>query len=155
LQESLDALAQFGLPIRVTEFNMPGQRSKFYKDKSIKISQEEELQKAKDIVDYYRICFAHPAVEGILMWGFWEGANWIKVSSLYHRDWSPTPSLKAYQELIFKEWNTSTSVILDENGVAEIRAFYGEYKISDTQNELYVSMDKNEGSKSVQLTPAK
>jgi endo-1,4-beta-xylanase len=36
--------------------------------------------------DYYRICFAHPAVAGILMWGFREGANWIPVSSLYWRD---------------------------------------------------------------------
>ena len=28
------------------------------------------------------------------MWGFWEGANWIPVSSLYRRDWSPTPAAK-------------------------------------------------------------
>ncbi len=63
--------------------------------------QEEEL-KAKELVDYYKICFAHPAVEGILMWGFWAGANWIPVSSLYNRDWSPTPAAEAYYNLIFK-----------------------------------------------------
>jgi len=28
------------------------------------------------------ICFAQERVEGILMWGFWEGANWIPASSL-------------------------------------------------------------------------
>ena len=31
LRNALDELAQFNLPIRVTEFNFPGQRSKFYR----------------------------------------------------------------------------------------------------------------------------
>ena len=31
LKESLDSLGQFGLPIRITEFNIPGQSSKYYK----------------------------------------------------------------------------------------------------------------------------
>jgi len=30
LQKALDRLAEFKLPIRVTEFNFPGQRSKYY-----------------------------------------------------------------------------------------------------------------------------
>ena len=37
------------LRYRITEFNLPGQRSKYYKDRSINITDEEELQKAKDI----------------------------------------------------------------------------------------------------------
>ena len=151
LKESLDSLGQFGLPIRITEFNIPGQRSKYYKDKSIKITEEEELQKAKEIADYYRICFAHPAVEGILMWGFWEGANWIKASSLYHRDWSPTPALKTYQDLIFKEWNTTITVSLDTKGEALVSAFYGDYKITSGQNESYISLEKERGNKEVRL----
>ena len=80
LKRALDSLTQFNLPIRVTEFNLPGQRSKYYNNRNLEMTASEEEQKAKDIVDYYRICFAHPAVEGILMWGFWEGANWIPQS---------------------------------------------------------------------------
>lgn len=151
LTETLDSLAQFGLPIRITEFNLPGQRSKYYKDKSIKISAEEELQKAKDIVDYYKICFAQPQVEGILMWGFWAGANWIKASSLYNRDWSPTPALEAYQELIFKEWWTNETVKLDENGKAEIDAFFGDYKIKAGGKEILLTLEKIEGSKEIKI----
>ena len=30
LQKSLDVLSQFKLPIRITEYNFPGQRSKYY-----------------------------------------------------------------------------------------------------------------------------
>ena len=130
LQKALDELAQFNMPIRITEFNMPGQRSKYYQKRDLEMTAEEEQQKAKDIVEYYTICFAQPAVEGILQWGFWAGANWIPQSSLYNRDWSPTPALKAYQELIFKTWWTDEKVTLDKNGEAEISAFYGTYKIS-------------------------
>ncbi len=151
LKESLDSLGQFGLPIRITEFNLPGQRSNFYKDKSVKLTEEEEFQKAENIADYYRICFAHPAVEGILMWGFWEGANWIKASSLYNLDWSPTPALKTYQDLIHKEWNTNISVILDEKGEARVPAFYGDYKITSGKKEVKVSLKKETGSMDIVL----
>lgn len=96
-------LQQFNLPIRITEFNTPGQRSKYYKHRELQTTQDEELQKAKDLVDYYTICFASPHVEGILMWGFWEGDNWIPQSSLYKRDWTPTAALSAYQNLIFEK----------------------------------------------------
>ncbi len=151
LKESLDSIAQFGLPIRITEFNIPGQRSKYYKDKSLVMTHEEELQKAKDIVDYYRICFAHPYVEGILMWGFWEGRNWIKVSSLYNKDWSPTPALESYQKLIFNEWWTESSVTLDENGKAEISAFYGDYNITEGTWETLVSLKKEKGKINIKI----
>ncbi|MCF8226420.1 MAG: endo-1,4-beta-xylanase [Bacteroidales bacterium] len=151
LQESLDSLATFGLPVRITEFNIPGQRSKFYRNKSLEITEEEELQKAKELEDYYRICFANPAVEGILMWGFWEGANWIPVSSLYRMDWSPTPALQTYQDLIFEEWNTSVTLQLDEDGNAAVPAFFGKYRITSGDNEMEISLRKLEGSLSIEL----
>jgi endo-1,4-beta-xylanase len=130
LRNALDSLALFKLPIRITEFNMPGQRSKYHIEKILKMTPQEEQLKAKEIVDYYRICFAHPAVEGILMWGFWEGANWIPVSSLYRRDWSPTPAADAYNNLIFKEWWTKKSGTTAKDGVFSTPAFYGKYKVT-------------------------
>ena len=60
LRHALDALAEFGLPIRITEFNMPGQRSSFYRRRDLKLTPEQEQAKAKALTDYYRICFAHP-----------------------------------------------------------------------------------------------
>ena len=99
LKRSLDSLAVFKLPIVVTEFNMPGQRSNYYRENIRTMTPEEEAVKAVDLVDYYSICFAHPAVDGILMWGFWAAANCIPVSFLYNRDWSATPAAEAYQDL--------------------------------------------------------
>lgn len=130
LRKALDSLAIFGLPVKITEFNMPGQRSKYHRERILVMTPEEEAQKATEMVDYYKICFAHPAVDGILMWGFWERANWIPVSSLYKADWSPTPAAHAYQDLIFKEWWTKTSGTAGRNGSFSAPAFYGKYKVT-------------------------
>lgn len=151
LKRALDSLARFNLPIRVTEFNIPGQRSKYYNKRDLKMTDEEEQQKATDLVDYYRICFAHPAVEGILMWGFWEGANWIPQSSLYKRDWSPTPAATAYQNLIFKDWWTKTEGKTNAKGELSAPAFYGKYKVTVNGIEKNIGLTKNEGKKVVEF----
>jgi GH35 family endo-1,4-beta-xylanase len=130
LRRALDQLAQFNLPIRVTEFNMPGQRSRYSEDRSLRLTDDQEQAKARALADYYRICFAHPRVEGILMWGFWEGANWIPASSLYRRDWTPLPALGAYRDLVFGQWWTRWRGRTDAQGRCEIRAYYGKYRVT-------------------------
>src|SRR5690606_35778505 len=42
LRRALDSLAVFGLPIRITEFNMPGQRSRYHVEKITTMTPEEE-----------------------------------------------------------------------------------------------------------------
>ncbi|MGB4293146.1 MAG: endo-1,4-beta-xylanase [Bacteroidales bacterium] len=149
LQRALDSLAIFGLPIRITEFNMPGQRSKYYREKINTMTPEEEELKAKELVDYYRICFAHPAVEGILMWGFWEGANWIPVSSLYRRDWTLTPAANAYRDLIFREWWTNITGKTGRDGSFSTKAFYGKYRVTVNGSSREIELRKAEGRATV------
>ncbi len=148
LRNSLDVLSQFKLPIRITEFNFPGQRSKYYRDaeaRKIQLSPEEEQAKAAALKDFFRICFAHPAVTGIMMWGFWEAANWIPQSSLYKRDWTPTPAAAAYEDLVLKQWWTRWSGTTDARGRAEIRAFFGKYKVSVEGKETVMELKKADG----------
>lgn len=145
LKRALDSLSIFKLPIRVTEFNMPGQRSKYHEKKITVMTPEEEELKARELVDYYRICFSHPAVEGILMWGFWEGANWIPVSSMYKRDWTPTPVAAAYHNLIYKEWWTNTSGTAGKKGNYSTAAFYGKYKVTVNGVSKEVDLTKAAG----------
>ena len=145
LKNALDSLAQFHLPIRITEFNIPGQRSKYYRDQIFTMTDEEEELKAKELVDYYRICFAHPAVEGILMWGFWEGDNWIPVSSLYKKDWTPTPAAKAYRNLVYNEWWTKSNGKTDAKGEFSTPAFYGKYKVTVNGKTKTVDLTKAAG----------
>ena len=148
LQNALNELAKIGLPIRITEFNMPGQRSAFMRQRNLKLTPAQEQAKAENLTEYYRICFAHPAVEGILMWGFWEGANWIRQSSLYRRDWTPTPAAEAYRNLVFKEWWTDTRVKADAKGQCRIRAFYGKYTVTcgDQTKEVLLSKEKGQAT---------
>lgn len=151
LRHALDTLAQFGLPVRVTEFNFPGQRSKFYEKLDLPITAAEEEAKARAIAEYYRICFAHPVVTGILMWGFWEGANWIPQSSLYKRDWTPTPAAHAYRKLVFGDWWTKWSGKADANGRCEIPAFYGTFRVTAEGQTTEVTLTKADGSADVRL----
>jgi len=152
LKNALDSLAVFNLPVRITEFNIPGQRSKYYKEKILVMTPEEEQLKAKELTDYYRICFSHPAVEGILMWGFWEGANWIPVSSLYKRDWSPTPAAAAYQDLLFREWWTKESGTAGNDGTFSTPAFYGKYKVTVNGISKEVDLSKEKGKLTMDFT---
>lgn len=151
LKNSLDQLAEFKLPIRVTEFNFPGQRSKYYSQRGVRLSEAEEQAKAKAIADYYRICFAHPAVEGLLMWGFWEGANWIPCSSLYRRDWSPTPAAEAYRDLVYKQWWTNWRGRTDAQGRCEVPAFFGQHRVTVGDKTTEVSLKRAERTRQVEM----
>lgn len=148
LQHSLDKLGQLGLPVRVTEFNLPGQNSKWMKDKRAPratpppFTAADEALQARELADFYRICFAHPAVSGILMWGFWEGANWIPASALYRRDWSPRPAAQAYRDLVFKEWWTRWEGTADASGRCEVRAFYGKHRVSVGGREATIELKR-------------
>ena len=149
LAHALDELARIGLPIRITEFNFPGQRSSFYGRRGAKLTPEQEQAKAKALTDYYRICFAHPAVQGILMWGFWEGANWIPQSSLYRRDWTPTPAAMAYRDLVFNRWWTRSEGKADANGRCRLPAFYGKHRVTVGGREKTVDLKKADGTMTV------
>jgi endo-1,4-beta-xylanase len=151
LRRALDALAERKLPVRITEFNFPGQRSKYYQKRELRLSEEEETAKADALRRYFRISFAHPAVTGILMWGFWEGANWIPQSSLYRRDWTPTPAAEAYRKLVFGEWWTRAETKADANGIAAVRAFFGAHRVRAAGKEMVVTLSKREGAKMADL----
>jgi len=144
-------LAQFNLPIRITEFNLPGQRSKYYQDRNLRLTGHEEEAKARDLMHYYRICLACPQVEGILMWGFWEGANWIPVSSLYRRDWTPLPAATAYRDLVFNQCWTRWAGKADAQGHCEVRAFYGQHQVQAGGKTATVNLSKNKGREVVTL----
>ena len=151
LQNALDVLAKFKLPIRVTEFNFPGQRSKYMNDRKAQLTPEEEQAKAEALKQYFEICFAHPAVAGIMMWGFWEGANWIPQSSLYKRDWTPTPAAGAYRDLVMKKWWTRWSGAANPDGYVVLRAFYGKHRVTVNGKDSVVNLTKAEGIKLVEL----
>jgi GH35 family endo-1,4-beta-xylanase len=149
LRHALDKLAAEGLPVCITEFNFPGQRSRVYRRRDLKLTPDQEKAKAKALTEYYRICFAHPAVKGILMWGFWERANWIPQSSLYLRDWTPTPAAKAYRDLVFNQWWTKWEGKTDKDGYCRLQVFCGKHRVTVDGHEKTVNLKKASGAETV------
>ena len=134
VQHTLDRLGQFGLPIKITEYDFD--------------TSDEQL-KAKHLRRFYEICFAHPAVEGILMWGFWEGAHWRPRAALWRRDWSETPAAEAYRDLVFNKWWTRQTGKADSAGVYRLRAFYGKYAVESQGSKRQVTLSKDKGRQTV------
>lgn len=127
----LDRLARFKLPIKVTEFD---------------INTSDEEAKAKGLVDVYRTCFAHPAVNGILMWGFWEGRHWRPKAALWKKDWTPTPAAKAYRDLVFGRWWTRFEGTSDGSGLLRVPAFYGRHRVEIGTAAMDVELRKADGA---------
>ncbi len=94
----LEKLGQFNLPVTITEFD---------------INTKDEARQAEDTRRFYKLCFAHPAVHAILMWGFWEGSHWIPDAALWRKDWSLKPNGEAYLKLM-EEWRTKGEAQLDD-----------------------------------------
>ena len=134
MQATLDRLGAFGLPIKITEYDC---------------DSSDEALKARHLRRFYTICFAHPAVEGILMWGFWEGAHWKPRAALWKRNWSETPAAKAYRELVFDKWWTEQNGKADSSGRFRIRAFYGKYSVESAGKKRLVSLQKDKGTETV------
>ena len=130
VKKTLDLLAKFKLPIKVTEFD---------------INTSDEDAKAADLVAFYRTCFAHPAVEGILMWGFWEGRHWRPKAALWKRDFTPTPAAKAYRKLVYGTWWTRWKGTADAAGRCEVPAYFGRHTVKIGSESKEVNLTRAAG----------
>lgn len=144
-QRVLDARAGLKLPVRITEFNFPGRRSKSCQKGDLRLTPEEEAAKTDALRRFFRICLAHPAVTGIPMWGFWEGANWIPQSSLCRRDWSPMPA--AYRTLVSRQWWTQAGAKTDSICIAGVPAFWGTHRMRADGREESATPPQRDGAK--------
>jgi GH35 family endo-1,4-beta-xylanase len=119
MQSSIDTLAQLGLPIKITE---------------VSVLADTEERKSQILTDLYRVAFANPAVKGITLWGFWEGAAWEPKTALYDRQFKPLPSAIAYRKLLLEHWRTNkngkTGNVGDLTGIYSTRTFFGQYRVT-------------------------
>jgi GH35 family endo-1,4-beta-xylanase len=152
LKRCLDMLAALKRPIVITEFNMPGQRSRYCKNWKATYSEAQEKRKAAIIRDYLRICFEHPAVDGFYFWYPWEAATWIRASALWSNDAEPKPALIEYRKLVFGEWWTKFGGKADQEGECRVPAFFGRYKVIVNGKEQAVELKKKAGSVTVDFT---
>lgn len=113
----LDRFAKLGLTIEATEFD-------------VNIT-DEQLQ-ADFTRDFYIALFSHPAVEGILSWGFWEGAHWLPQAAMVRKDWTLKPNGQVWMDLVHKQWTTNVQGQTDTAGRYAVRGFLGDYEVTVT-----------------------
>jgi endo-1,4-beta-xylanase len=84
--------------------------------------------------DYLRdcliACFSHPAYDGFLLWGFWEGSHWLPEAALWKKDWSVKPIGTAWEEWVGNRWHTRLTLETDAEGKLVWRGFKGTYRVT-------------------------
>ncbi|MCC5828479.1 MAG: endo-1,4-beta-xylanase [Phycisphaeraceae bacterium] len=116
LWESLEVLSnEFDLPIHLTE------TSARHADPEVRAEGLEAL---------FRMSFAHPRVEAILLWGFWGNRHWLgQEAGLVDRDFNLTAAGERITQMLLEEWRTRKTVTVGDRGQVRFRGFFGAYDI--------------------------
>jgi GH35 family endo-1,4-beta-xylanase len=112
---AFDRFAGFGLPIQISEFDID--------------TSDQELQVAY-MRDFLTACFSHPALTGVMSWGFWEGRHWKPRAAMWDKAWNVRPHGKVWLDLVTREWWTDTGAMTDDRGRCVVRAFRGRHEVS-------------------------
>lgn len=154
LEDVLERFSFFGLPIHFTENTLISGKimpkdivdlNDYQVDEWPSTPEGEERQK-NEWKEMYEILFAHPLVEAITGWDFADGAWLHAPSGIIREDNSIKPVYNELNRLIHEEWHTEGEVITDENGMAVIEGFKGEYqlKVNDRKAKMVLTDRENE-----------
>jgi endo-1,4-beta-xylanase len=114
LIEIFNRFAALGKPLQVTELDT---------------DTPDESAQASYTRDFLTAAFSHPAVNSVMLWGFWEGRHWRPKAAMVRNDWTLKPSGEAWKDLVFRQWWTDVSGKTSEDGTFRVRAFLGDYEI--------------------------
>ncbi|KAM2593053.1 hypothetical protein TB1_042260 [Malus domestica] len=110
---ALDKLGILGLPIWFTELD---------------VSSTNEYVRADDLEVILREAFVNPAVEGVMLWGFWELFMSRENSHLVNAEGDINEAGKRYLALK-EEWLSEAHGHIDEQGEFRFRGFPGAYSV--------------------------
>lgn len=110
---ALDKLGILGLPIWFTE---------------VDVGAENEHLRADDLEVILREAYSHPAVEGIMLWGFWELFMCREGSHLVNAEGEINEAGRRYLDLK-QEWMSNADGAINEDGEFMFRGFEGTYTV--------------------------
>lgn len=149
---SLDVLGKFGLPLEITEITVP----------SFGDGEEYQELQAEMLRLWYSIFFSHEAVDTAVYWNTADG-HCISLGphydenrcrgGLFNKDMTPKKSGLMLKHLFDEEWRTDLTLTTDENGVATLRGFYGNYEVEANGSGAKFTLDKK-GSNDISVTIA-
>jgi GH35 family endo-1,4-beta-xylanase len=138
----LDRFAAIGPELQITEHD---------------ISTWEDAYHADFTRDFVTAAFSHPAVTGIMVWGFWESAHWIPAAAYFRPDWSLRPAGRAWKDLVFRDWWSVAEGRTGPDGVFRARGFLGDYDVrveaGGLTNTLPARLERGGTSIEVRLAP--
>jgi GH35 family endo-1,4-beta-xylanase len=133
----LERFSRFGLPIHFTENTfvsgdlMPAHIVDLndWQVPEWPTTPEGEARQAQNVEEMYRLLFENPLVQAITTWDYKDGAWLGAPSGFVRKDNSRKPSYEVLKKLTHEEWWTDTEAVTNDDGVATVEAFKGEYKI--------------------------
>lgn len=130
----LDILAETGLPIEITEFDT--------RDDADQLTPAQQERIFRDLLE---ASFEHIAVDGFIMWGFWDPGHWRGNGPLFDESWNVKAEAAPWFDLVRGEWMPNLADLpIDENGqwTATDGLFLGTYNFSVTLNgQTFVFQD--------------
>ncbi|KAK7104502.1 uncharacterized protein [Littorina saxatilis] len=117
IKQRLDLLAQAGLPIWVTELD---------------VGAEDENKRADFYEKALKSFYGHPAVEGILFWGFWDQKDWRgeKAALVRGPNLELTAAGRRVLDLFENQWMTDETHVLSHSGHRiNVLGFHGDYEV--------------------------
>lgn len=127
VRQILDQYATFGKGLHITEFTPTS--SGLPITGSHLSGVWDEAAQADYAVKFYRVCFAHPAVQVITWWDLCDQGSWLSGGGMLRADTSPKPVYERLHRLIHDEWKTRARGTTDGEGRFACRCFFGAYRL--------------------------
>jgi endo-1,4-beta-xylanase len=127
VREILDQYATFGKGLHITEFTPTSSGQNI--TGSHRDGVWDEAAQAEYAAKFYRVCFAHPAVQAITWWDLCDQGAWLPGGGMLRADMSPKPVYEQLRRLIHEEWKTRATGVTDPEGRFAFRGFLGKYRL--------------------------
>jgi GH35 family endo-1,4-beta-xylanase len=136
--ETCERFAKFGKPLHYTETTLVSgkqgrelQKERKYPNFRWMSTTEGEQRQAKQVAEFYRVLFSHPAVEAITWWDFTDQNAWQQApAGLVRADMTPKPAYNELKKLIKGKWWTQLETTTNAAGKAKFHGFYGQYEVT-------------------------
>ena len=132
----INILAETGLSIEITEFDT--------RDDANQISPEQQKFIFRDMLE---AAFESTAVDGFIVWGFWDPGHWRGNGPLFDQNWNLKDEASPWFDLVRGQWMTNLSnqtVNTDGEWSATDAVFKGLYDFTvtvDGQTQVFENYD--------------
>ena len=130
LEETLDQFAELVPRLQITELD---------------VTADDEERMADYFRDVLTLAYSHPAMEAVILWGFWAGRHWRPETALYDEAWNLRPVGHVWDELVYDTWWSDSEGTTDSEGLFHSEVFHG-------LHEIEVEVDGQSASELVSIT---